>query len=68
MYVHWCFACMSVCMRVLDTLELEIQLQELNQGPLEEQSLNLSHLSGICIFLNLILYLFLFYNVSLCLP
>lgn len=58
MYVHWCFACMSVCMTVLDTLELEIQLQELNQRPLEEQSLNLSHLSSICIFLNMILYLF----------
>lgn len=34
MYVRWCSACMSVCMRVLDTLELEIQLRELNQGPL----------------------------------
>lgn len=66
MYVCWCFACMSVCMRVLVTLELEIQLRELNQDPLEEQSLNLSHLSGICIFLNLILCLFVLQ--CLCLP
>jgi hypothetical protein len=24
-YVHWCFACMYVCVRVLDTLELDLQ-------------------------------------------
>lgn len=35
--MHWYFACMYVYRRVLDTLELEIQLWELNQGPLEKQ-------------------------------
>ena len=24
-YVHWCFACMYVCVRVSDSLELELQ-------------------------------------------
>lgn len=24
-YVHWCFACMYVCVRVLDLLELQLQ-------------------------------------------
>ena len=44
-YMNWCFACMYVCVRVLDPLELEIQTvvschvgaRELNPGSLEEQ-------------------------------
>ena len=25
LYMHWCFACMYICVRVLDLLELELQ-------------------------------------------
>lgn len=41
-YVHWCFACVYVCVRVSEPLELELHTAvscpvELNQDPLEEQ-------------------------------
>ena len=49
-YVHWCFACIHVCVRVPDTLELELQTvvsshvgaRNMNSGPLEEQPLLLT--------------------------
>ena len=41
-YVHWCFACMYVCVKVsdlgvIDSCELPCRCQELNLSPLEEQ-------------------------------
>ena len=43
-YVHWCIACMYVCVRVSDPLEMELQrvvsyhmgVGKLHWGPLEE--------------------------------
>jgi hypothetical protein len=41
-YVHWCSACMYVCVRVLDlgvtdSYKLPCRCWDLNSGPLEEQ-------------------------------
>ena len=48
--MHWWFACMYVCMRVLDPLELELQTVviclgcwELNLASLEEQPSHQPH-------------------------
>jgi hypothetical protein len=46
-YVHWCFACMHIYVRVsdigvTDTCELPCGCWELDLGPLEEQSVLLT--------------------------
>jgi hypothetical protein len=60
-YVHWCFACTNVCVRVLGPMELELQTavscpcgcQKSNLGPLENQLALLTTKSSLQLFLEL---------------
>jgi hypothetical protein len=41
-YVHWCFACVYVYVRVTGCYKLPCECWELNPGPVEEQSVFLT--------------------------
>ena len=54
-YVHWCFACLHVCMKLSDALkngvadscELPCGYRVLNQGPMEEQPVLLTSVPSL---------------------